>query len=92
MGDIPKVDTHSHSSLLVTPQPDVQSQCHSSASSSLSSSAGGALSIGGVASLTVGGMVESVIYYHPSEPNHEYVRTKLGKEGKRIMKRRRRSN
>jgi hypothetical protein len=60
--DIPKVDTHSHSSLLVTPQPDVQSQCHSSASSSLSSPAGGALSIGGVVAFTVVGMIDSVIY------------------------------
>lgn len=54
-GDVPKVETHSHSSLLVTPQPDVQSQCHSSASSSLSSSAG-------VLSATVEGMIESAIY------------------------------
>jgi len=72
-GDIPKVETHSHTSLSVTPQPDVQSQCHSSVSSSLSSSAGGALSIGGVVSLTVVGMIESVIYYHASEPDHKYV-------------------
>jgi hypothetical protein len=73
MGDIPKVETHSHSSLLVTPQPDVQSQCHSSASSSLSSSAGGMASIGGMVSITVVGMIESVMYYHASEPNHKYV-------------------
>lgn len=58
--DLPNVETHSHSSLLVTLQPVVQSHCHPSSSPSLSSSTRD------IASVVDNGMMESVIYYHAS--------------------------